>query len=58
MLDRMDFDDYIWECFILVSQNEVFLFGPYDSPNRNPEQVPIELWCQLLKQHLNQFNYN
>lgn len=33
-------------------------FNPLITPNRNPQQVPIQLWVSLLSQHLNNHFHN
>lgn len=65
MLEKKDFEKYIWQCFFdFLDKKEpyknrvVSTFSAYDSVNRNPSQVPEELWKGLIQRHIYQFNYN
>ena len=33
-------------------------FNPLNTPNRNPKQVPVQLWVSLLNQHLDNHFHN
>ena len=59
-LKRVDFDDYIWDCYVEYRDKNQDYQDPYFAEitrNRNPEQVPEILWQKLLFAHLNN-NYN
>lgn len=64
-LNKLSFEDYFWQCYFKFqakqgeyrrSKNKDF--NAYDSLNRNPEQVPVLLWQQLIRKHLKTHNYN
>lgn len=65
MLDRENFNDYIWFCFFdFVDRKGAYadctddFFHAKQAVNRNPEQVPCKLWAMLITRHINRYNYN
>jgi hypothetical protein len=71
-LERTDFDDYIFQCFIQFLEDENnyieteegrklragvdFELG--DARNRNLNQVCNGLWKEVLRSHLHNYTYN
>jgi len=71
-LEKIDFETYIQFCITkfrnirhdrieteyakMLEEAIAFLFT--DGGNRNPEQVPNEIWKILLNNHFNHSNYN
>ena len=64
-LMRKNFENYFWECFLKYTQREDLKdrskrqpFSAFDSPNRNPKQVPNNLWKRLIRNHYIKHNNN
>jgi hypothetical protein len=63
-LKRKTFDEVIESAFQdylnggYADSLEFSGFRPGDAPNRNPKQIPLGLWLNLIYRHINKLNYN
>jgi hypothetical protein len=66
-MEHMTFDEWIgrgyWEYLYSDSPEQEFMrmegpFCPYNTFNRNPDQVPHGIWFRLLFTHVTKNNYN